>query len=194
MPLFHRCHLRFISPPRLAIYAEFSLTPERLPLSGETLPMRRMNLLPFFRKVHLYLGVFTAPAILFFAVTGALQTFSLHEASRDGEYRPANWIVVLAQIHKKQTPQLPVRKSQSEPPPAIATIPNKPQNPRPAGDPPPRQHSPLPLKIFFLVVAIALLSSTASGLYLAWKYKRDRTLMAVCLLAGVVVPILLAFI
>ena len=34
-------------------------------------------LLRVLRKMHLYLGVFTAPALLFFAFTGALQTFSL---------------------------------------------------------------------------------------------------------------------
>ena len=30
------------------------------------------------RTIHLYLGVFTAPMLLFFAVTGGLQTFSFH--------------------------------------------------------------------------------------------------------------------
>jgi hypothetical protein len=157
--------------------------------------MRRLNLLPLFRKLHLYLGVFTAPAILFFSFTGALQTFSLHEASKGGDYHPANWIVTLAQLHKKQTTQLPVRRPQAGPPAGIATIANsRPQNQQSAGAAQQQTHNPLPMKIFFLIVAIALVSSTATGLYLAWKYKRDRTLMAVCLIAGIVVPIALTLI
>src|ERR1700747_349739 len=64
------------------------------------------------RIMHLYLGVFLAPAILFFSFTGALQTFSLHESVKGSGYKPANWIMVLGQPHKKQTAQLPPRKTQ----------------------------------------------------------------------------------
>jgi len=35
------------------------------------------------RLIHLYPGVFIAPAVLFFALTGILQTFSLYAASMD---------------------------------------------------------------------------------------------------------------
>ena len=59
------------------------------------------------RVVHLYFGVWIAPALLFFALSGALQTFDLHSTARDGTYRPAKWILVLAQLHKHQTSQLP---------------------------------------------------------------------------------------
>src|ERR1700754_4472618 len=62
------------------------------------------------RLIHLYLGVFTAPALLFFAFTGAMQTFSLHETTRGSNYKPPAWAVTLGQIHKKQTPVVPVRK------------------------------------------------------------------------------------
>jgi len=40
------------------------------------------------RMLHLYLGVFAAPALLFFAFTGGLQTFSLHETTRGSSYTP----------------------------------------------------------------------------------------------------------
>ena len=68
------------------------------------------KLLRFLRLIHLYIGVFIAPALIFFAFTGALQTFSLHETTRGSNYKPPAWAVVLAQIHKKQTPVVPVRK------------------------------------------------------------------------------------
>lgn len=61
------------------------------------------------RQVHLYLGVFTAPALLFFAITGGLQTFGLHERERDGSYAPPAWLAEMAQLHKKQTLVLPER-------------------------------------------------------------------------------------
>ena len=66
--------------------------------------------LKYTRVTHLYLGVFTAPALLFFAFTGALQTFSLHETTHSSNYKPPAWAVTLAQIHKKQTSVVPVRK------------------------------------------------------------------------------------
>src|SRR5271170_5384422 len=70
--------------------------------------------LKYVRLTHLYLGVFISPALIFFAFTGALQTFSLHETTRGSSYKPPAWAVTLGQIHKKQTPIVPVRKA---PPP-----------------------------------------------------------------------------
>ncbi len=52
------------------------------------------------RQIHLYTGIFISPAILFFALTGALQTFSLHETSRGSDYKPPTWILTLAQLHR----------------------------------------------------------------------------------------------
>jgi uncharacterized iron-regulated membrane protein len=49
------------------------------------------TLLKSTRLIHLYIGVFIAPALLFFAFTGALQTFSLHETTRGSSYRPPAW-------------------------------------------------------------------------------------------------------
>lgn len=154
-----------------------------------------VNWLQFYRKTHLYIGVFTAPAILFFALTGALQTFSLHESARDGSYKPAQWILLFAQIHKKQTTQIPVRKA----PPQLTTVnvaagkksEEKKPDPAPQAVQPPSQRNHLALKLFFLVVAVSLFLSTLTGLYLAWTYRRDRILATALLLAGIVVPILL---
>src|ERR1700744_1811463 len=66
--------------------------------------------LKFLRKLHLYIGVFISPALLFFAFTGALQTFSLHETTQGSSYKPPTWAVKLGQLHKKQTLEVPVRK------------------------------------------------------------------------------------
>src|ERR1700734_1775030 len=79
------------------------------------------------RLLHLYLGIFTAPAIIFFSITGALQTFSLHETTRGSDYKPPKIIVELSQLHKKQTLVVPTKNPQ---PPAQA----KPEADKPAAD------------------------------------------------------------
>jgi hypothetical protein len=158
----------------------------------------QVNLLQFFRKTHLYVGVFTAPAILFFALSGSLQTFSLHESTKGSSYKPPQWILVLAQIHKKQSAQVPQRKapeakgSQKNPdsPPSTEAQPQQPVAP-PAPPVAQARHSPIPLRFFFLIAGLSLFVSTGSGLYLAWKYRRDRVVIAVLLLAGIIVPIAL---
>jgi hypothetical protein len=167
-------------------------------------------LLKYTRLIHLYLGVFTAPALLFFAFTGALQTFSLHETTRGSSYKPPAWAVTLGQIHKKQTTLVPVRrlpppdrptdrpdkpndkpttdKSQSTPPAAQPAANAPPKSPEAPAQTP---HNALPLKIFFLLVAIGLFVSTLTGLYMSYKYIRNRTLITAILIAGIVIPILL---
>ena len=43
------------------------------------------------RRWHTYLGLFIAPSVLFFSLTGAVQLFSLHEAH--GDYTPAPLVI-----------------------------------------------------------------------------------------------------
>jgi hypothetical protein len=52
-----------------------------------------------------------------------------------------------------------------------------------------RQH--LPLKIFFVVVSLGLLTSTLTGIYMACKYDRNKVLVTALLLAGAVIPLVL---
>jgi hypothetical protein len=158
------------------------------------------TLLKYTRLLHLYLGVFIAPSLLFFAFTGTLQTFSLHETTRGSSYKPPAWAVTLAQIHKKQTPIVPAKKLQPPDKSADTAIskapsanaPQQPVSPPKAADAPaPKPHNALPLKIFFLLVAIGLFVSTLSGLYMSYKYIRNRLLITAILLGGIVIPVLL---
>jgi hypothetical protein len=102
---------------------------QQLPLHRDSMSQSHA-VLRLFRKVHLYLGVFTAPALLFFAFTGALQTFSLHETTQGSSYKPPAWLVSLAQLHKKQTTVVPQRKQR----PASATSPDQPKSDQPKTD------------------------------------------------------------
>jgi hypothetical protein len=162
------------------------------------------RVLKYLRLIHLYTGVFIAPALLFFAFTGALQTFSLHETTRGSSYKPPAWAVMLGQIHKKQTPIVPVRKPvppdkqpdkaapEKAQPSSSATPQRAPaEAPKPTGEAAQKSHNPLPLKCFFLLVSIGLFVSTLSGLYMSYKYIRNRRLITVMLLGGIIVPVLL---
>ncbi|OOG44871.1 hypothetical protein B0E52_06910 [Rhodanobacter sp. C06] len=149
------------------------------------------------RLVHLYLGVFTAPALLFFAITGGLQTFGLHETSRGSSYVPPKWLAVAGQLHKKQDMAVPPAKLR---PPAAAAA-GKPASAMPAlatrataAAAAPRAKNPLPLKIFVALVAFALALSTLTGLYLSWKYTRHGGRILAIFLAGIAAPILLALV
>jgi hypothetical protein len=150
-------------------------------------------ILKLLRKLHLYIGVFIAPALLFFAFTVAVQIFSLHETTQGSSYEPPAWLVTLGQLHKKQTTIVPVRKPKppspdtGEPAPGKAAPDQTPKNP----DAAPRPKSHLLMKIFFLLVAIGLFTSTATGIYMAYKYSRRRLVITGLLVAGVVIPLLL---
>lgn len=157
----------------------------------------RHNVLKFVRQFHLYLGVFTAPALLFFAFTGGLQTFSLHETQRGSDYKPPAWLVTMAQLHKKQTMVVPMHRKRPAPTLSTAGVDARAaapvartsaEAPRPAM----RAHNALPLKIFVGLVALALFLSTLTGLYMAYRYTRNKRLVSLVLVAGVVVPVLLA--
>jgi hypothetical protein len=161
-------------------------------------------LLKIVRQIHLYVGVFIAPALLFFAFTGGLQVFSLHETTRGSDYKPPAWLVTMAQLHKKQTATVPAHKprpmdADNYPPAAAASTAGPAANmpaPMPAKPDMPRMEAknPLPLKIFSALVAFGLFVSTLLGLYMAYRYTRRPALVSLLLVAGVVVPIVLALI
>ena len=155
--------------------------------------------LRLFRKTHLYFGLFISPALLFFALTGAVQTLSLHEAA-GSSYKPPAVLAELGQLHKKQTMVMPVKKApegatahdggrgegghgeraaaQAAAPQQTVTLTGK-----------QKQH--LPLKIFFLLVSLGLFTSTLTGIYMSYKYGRNAALVTGVLVAGAVAPLLL---
>ncbi len=145
------------------------------------------RLIRFVRSCHLYLGVFTAPMLLFLAVSGGLQTFGLHEASRGSSYAPPAWLASMAQLHKKQTLELPVRRPR---PAAAATAPVARATVQGAPTAPARRNL-LPMKIFFAAVALGLLVSVCSGLTMAWRFTRRPRLFGTVLLGGIAAPALL---
>jgi len=164
--------------------------------------------LKFCRSIHLYLGVFTAPALLFFAITGGLQTFSLHETTRGSTYQPPALLATLALMHKKQTIVAPPKRPR--PADSVAPAPAGMANPSEAKALPdvdagsksggqdhegahPKKNL-LPMKLFFALVAVSLVLSTLTGIYMSYRYSRRPRLVSSILLAGVLVPLALLWI
>lgn len=116
------------------------------------------------RQIHFYLGVFFAPIIILFALSGALQTFRLQESPKGSAYTPPSWIVKLADIHKDQR----------------------------AAHEPGRQPS-IPLKWFVVLMAVGLISTSLLGIYMAFKFNRDKRLVCGLIVLGIVLPLALLY-
>src|ERR1700712_5561995 len=100
----------------------------------------KSSTLKFIRQAHLYVGVFIAPMILFFVLTGALQTLSLHEGAQGSSYKAPGWIARLAQLHKNQTLNIPLGSPHPPPGAGGAVKPQEQQAaPMPAPTPWPTQ-------------------------------------------------------
>jgi hypothetical protein len=138
------------------------------------------------RQWHSYIGVFIAPSVLLFALTGAVQIFNLHEAH--GGYVPPAVVEKLSSLHKDQV--FAAGHHHDGPPPGAL----------PAGSPPPAKPdddddddklkpATLILKYFFLLVAICLALSTCFGLWMGLTQTRRKGLAWGLLIAGLVVPL-----
>lgn len=163
------------------------------------------NLIKSIRTIHLYLGVFTAPMLLFLAITGGLQTFGLHESGRGSDYKPPAWLATMAQLHKKQTIVTPVRRPRSSDTatpssaPAASAITDRhatvlQAKPSARAETTAPIKNLWPMKIFFAIVALGLLTSVVSGLYMAWRFSRKPRLFSATLAAGILTPLVLLLI
>ena len=110
------------------------------------------------RQLHLYLGTLFAPMIIFFAFSGALQTFQWHEKGKSATYRPPAWIVTLAQIHKNE------RMAQAD-------------------------GKSVALRWFIMVMSVGLIITTLLGIYMAFKFNRDRRIIWGLMGLGFIIPV-----
>ncbi|MEO5935621.1 MAG: hypothetical protein ABIP81_00245 [Terriglobales bacterium] len=158
------------------------------------------------RNLHLYFGVFFAPAFIFFAFSGMLQTFSLHEGKD-----PRPWIVAIEQIHTHQrmpgplgaplvapttssTPptaapatspaQTPAVSTAATNAPAAATAQPVTQAPAPA---PPRRKRSTPMRIFVTFMGVALIGSSLVGVWMGFQLRKPAFIWTL-LIAGTIIP------
>ena len=140
------------------------------------------------RQLHSYIGAFIAPSVLFFAATGSLQLFSLHEAH--GGYRPPELIVRLSRVHKDQVIALPPARG-AGPQAGAHEHHDHADGPAAAHAPRAPAWSVMALKWVFLAVALGLFTSTLIGLWLAFTASRNRRLILALFAVGTLAPIAL---
>lgn len=138
------------------------------------------------RQFHLYIGVFFAPAILFFAISGGLQSFRLQQASGWDGAEPPQWMATMGSVHIDQ--RLPAAEPDKKP---EAAKPKPPVDPAKAAARKAQAQKALPMKIFTAALAIALALSTLLGIGIALGTKSTRRVSLMMLVAGALVPILL---
>lgn len=131
------------------------------------------------RRWHHYIGVFLAPAILFFALTGFVQVIGWQDQRNPP---PPAWVSWMAGIHKKQEAPRPRPLASSRPAAAPAAK---------ADDDHDHEARFGPLKLFALLTALGLFLTTSIGLAVALGTRSMRRTSAIMLAAGVVVPLLL---
>ncbi len=113
------------------------------------------------RKLHLFLGVLFAPMLLFFAVSGAMQMYDLHEKPKGSDYTPPRAIVASSFIHRHQRTE---------------------NAPRTAG---------AWTRGFMLAASAGLVLTTLLGLLMAFRFSRSALPVVLCLLAGMAIPAIL---
>ena len=131
--------------------------------------------LALIRQLHVYVSLFVAPSLIFFAATGALQTFRIP----DQKTAPVA-VQKLARLHKDDV---------------FAVKPPRPERPK-AG---PRAEKPKPppgpaveaTKWFFTSVSIAMVVTTLLGIWMALAHGRQKILLWATLAAGTAAPVLL---
>ena len=133
------------------------------------------------RQFHHYVGVFFAPMIILFAVSGAFQTFRWQQESGYGS-APPRWIVWMASVHIDQSRPKPEKVEAAKPKPAEAqSAQPKKQKRKPL--------SVLALKIFVAFAAIGLILSSLLGITIALNSRATRRISVLMLVAGTAVPL-----
>jgi hypothetical protein len=121
------------------------------------------------RQWHAYIGLFIAPSVLFFALTGALQIFNLHEAHDN--YTPPRLLQKLSAVHQDQ-----VFEASDE-------------HHHAPGDDDKISGSTLALKWYFCAVAVGLVVSSLIGIWMGLTQIRRKALAWILLIAGTLLPL-----
>lgn len=112
------------------------------------------------RLLHLYLGCFFAPMLLFFVLTGWVQTFTKQRNKTPGEAE--DLLHRLISIHVDQIWPSPTAEA----------------------------YSPALFKALVALMSGALLIAILIGLLLAFKVSRSKAMVCITLLMGVILPVL----
>ena len=118
----------------------------------------------FLRKAHLYLGCIFAPLLLFFTVTGFLQTFQVHKDLKNGSYQAPQFLKEISEVHKKQ--RMGERDTEN----------------------PTRS---LSFRYLVALMSVGVSGTILLGVVMAFQTLRRPGPVILCLVAGTVLPVLL---
>ena len=150
---------------------------------------RRWPLQMVLRQLHIYLSLFVAPSLMFFALSGALQTFRIPDRA-DAPMA----LVKVARLHKDdvfapkpvKAPRPAQPQAHGEPGAAIG----KPRPPAAQSPPKPGPYTTA-LKWYFSIASVIMAITTALGIWMALAFGRRKGWMAATLLAGAAAPVVL---
>jgi hypothetical protein len=132
------------------------------------------------RVWHAGISAFIAPMVIFYALSGALQIFDLHEAH--GTYVPSPLFSAMGRLHKEQV---------------LAPPPPRKSKPRPKGpesQPPPTPPATLALQILFCLEALALVLTSLIGVWIGVTHPKYARRTWILIGLGVLFPAILLFI
>jgi len=112
------------------------------------------------RRLHLYLGCFFTPLLLFFLATGWYQVFHINRNKKPGEAE--TWVSRLTSVHKDQF--YPTESASG--------------------------YSPKLFQFLLVIMSVALMVTVALGLLLALRTLRPAWLVWLSVALGIAVPVL----
>jgi hypothetical protein len=115
------------------------------------------------RRLHLYLACLFSPLLIFFVVTGAWQTFRLHQSRKDGSYTAPAALQRLSAVHTDQ--KFPVHYEKTK--------------------------VSVPLRWFVIAMSAGFVLMAASGIAMAFQVTRPKWKVWVWLALGLILPVLL---
>jgi hypothetical protein len=134
---------------------------------------------PLIRQWHVYVSVFVAPSLIFFAITGALQTFRIPDRA-DAPVL----LQKLARVHKDDV--FAVKPARPKPPES--------SKPAQAEKPKPKARARVSTEVakwFFTAVSVAIAVTTLFGLWMALAYSRRKAVIWALLIAGAAAPVVI---
>jgi len=117
------------------------------------------------RQLHLYLGCLFSPLLLYFCVSGAWQVFRLNDVPKENPTAIRRVLHELSKPHK------------------AATLPG--QDPR-------QGHSVL-FNVVAMLMAAGVSVTLLLGIFMAFRFNKSPRFAALCLLAGLAIPVLFLF-
>ncbi len=115
------------------------------------------------RQLHIYLGVFFAPILIYFSISGAWQVFRFNDLPKEGD--PTSVQKVLHALSEPHT---------------HATLPGNDG----------KKEQSLLFKCFEILMASGFVITSVLGIQMAFQLGRQRKAVTIALIAGALIPIL----